>query len=215
MSSPEEWYRSLPRVTRGFMTAALGATLGVQLQLVSPLLLFLDFGAIFGGLELWRLLTNFVFFGPFGFPFVMSIFFLVRYTKELEIRRFEGRTADFLWAMLFMGALQAAVAYVLGGIPFLSQAMLSALVYLWSREHADTVLSVFGLFNVQGFYWPWVLVALRVLMGGSPIDDLVGIFSGHVYYFLEDVQVRPRGRPPLLRPRQLSAHMPSTSHRYS
>ena len=189
MSSPEEWYRSLPAVTRGYMTAALGTTVGVQLQLLPPTLLFLDFSAIFGGLELWRLLTNFIFFGPFGFPFVMSMFFLVRYTKELEVRRFEGRTGDFVWAMFLMGMIQAAAAYMLGGIPFLSQAMLSALVYVWSREYADTVLSVFGLFNVQGFYWPWVLVALRVLMGGSPIDDLIGIFSGHVYYFLEDVQV--------------------------
>ena len=25
-------------------------------------------------------------------------------------------------------------------------------------------------------------------MGGSPVPDLVGIFAGHVYYFLEDVQ---------------------------
>ena len=25
-------------------------------------------------------------------------------------------------------------------------------------------------------------------MGGSPVDDLVGIFAGHCYYFCEDVQ---------------------------
>ena len=31
-------------------------------------------------------------------------------------------------------------------------------------------------------------MAIRVLMGGSPVPDLVGIFAGHVYYFLEDVQ---------------------------
>lgn len=29
---------------------------------------------------------------------------------------------------------------------------------------------------------------MRVLMGGSPVDDLIGIFAGHIYYFLEDVQ---------------------------
>lgn len=50
------------------------------------------------------------------------------------------------------------------------------------------MLSIFGLFNVQAFYFPWVLVAIRVLMGGSPVDDLIGILAGHVYYFLEDVQ---------------------------
>jgi hypothetical protein len=32
------------------------------------------------------------------------------------------------------------------------------------------------------------MVAIRVLMGGSPVPDLVGIFAGHAYYFLEDVQ---------------------------
>ena len=149
MATPEEWYRSLPPVTRGYMTSAVAATLTVQLGLLDPSLMHLDFPSIFGSLELWRLLTNFTFFGTFSFPFVMSLFFLIRYTKELEAKRFEGRTADFLWAMAIMGAVQAVVAYVLGGLPFLSQAMLSAIVYVWSREFADTVLSVFGLFNVQ------------------------------------------------------------------
>jgi len=198
MATPEEWYRSLPPVTRGYMTSAVAATLTVQLGLLDPSLMHLDFPSIFGSLELWRLLTNFTFFGTFSFPFVMSLFFLIRYTKELEAKRFEGRTADFLWAMAIMGAVQAVVAYVLGGLPFLSQAMLSAIVYVWSREFADTVLSVFGLFNVQGFYWPWVLVALRVLMGGSPVLDLVGILSGHIYYFLEDVQGYSLRAPALL-----------------
>lgn len=40
----------------------------------------------------------------------------------------------------------------------------------------------------QAFYFPWVLCAIRVLMGGSAVPDLIGIFAGHVYYFLEDVQ---------------------------
>ena len=66
--------------------------------------------------------------------------------------------------------------------------MLSAIVYLWSREYAEQVLNMFGLFNVQAFYFPWVLCAIRVLMGGSAVPDLIGIFAGHVYYFLEDVQ---------------------------
>ena len=81
----------------------------------------------------------------------------------------------------------AGLGYILE-FPFLSQAMLSVFVYLWSREYSEQVLSIFGLFNVQGFYFPWVLVAIRVLMGGSPVQDLCGILAGHVYYFLEDVQ---------------------------
>ena len=188
MSSPEEWYRSLPKVTRGWLTASFATTVLFQLEFISPNLIHLDFTALTQKLEVWRLLTNFCFFGKFGFPFVFSLFFMIRYGQELEKKRFEGRSGDFLWALMLMGLLQVAIAYVLGSLWFLAQAMLSSIVYLWSREYAEQVLSIFGLFNVQAFYFPWVLCAIRVLMGGSPVPDLMGIFAGHVYYFVEDVQ---------------------------
>ena len=187
MASPEEWYRSLPPVTRAYATAAVAATIVTQLGVLAPRAMILSFPDIFQNLELWRLATNLVFFGPFGFPFVMAVFFLLRYTKELETKRFQGRIADFVWAIFLMAATLTLIAFF-AGFMLLSQPLLTAIVYLWSREFADSVLSVFGLFQVQGFYWPWVLVAIRVLMGGSPVDDLLGIFVGHVYYFLEDIQ---------------------------
>lgn len=185
---PEAWYRSLPPITRGYLTVAFAATVLAQLELVSPMLLYLDFNLVLSKLELWRLLTNFCFFGTFSMPFVFSMFFLVRYGKELETKRFENRPADFLWFLAIAGLMMVAVAYAVGNQPFLASSMLSAIVYLWSREYAEQVLSIFGLFNVQAFYFPWVLCAIRVLMGGSAVPDLIGIFAGHVYYFLEDVQ---------------------------
>lgn len=253
---PEQWYRSLPPITRGYLTACFGATVLAQLELVSPLLLYLDFDLVLTKFELWRLLTNFCFFGTFSLPFVFSMFFLVRYGKEVEAKRFEGRAADCLWFYGICGLIMIGVAFVLGGQPFLASSMLSALVYLWSREFAEQTLSMFGLFNVQAFYFPWVrappeeahahthhpptlrphsahtppppvslrqknrlaapwcfrladhpllhaallgqvLCAIRVLMGGSMVPDLIGIFAGHIYYFLEDVQGY-RLRAPLL-----------------
>jgi len=184
----EDWYRGLPKVTRGYMTAAMGTTVLVQLELLAPTLLFLDFEAVGTQLEVWRLMTNFVFFGGFGMPFCFSMLFLVRYGRELEAKRFEGRASDFLWCLMGIGLIQIAVAFVMGSMPFLSSAMLSSIVYLWSREYAEQTLSMFGLFNVQAFYFPWVLCAIRVLMGGSAMPDLIGILAGHCYYFLEDVQ---------------------------
>ena len=185
---PEEWYRNLPPITRGYLTASFAATLVCQLEFVSPLLLYLDFGLVFGKLELWRLLTNFCFFGKFSMNFVFSMFFLVKYGQEVERKRFEGRTADCLWYYAFAGLVMLGVAFVLGEQPFLATSMLSALVYLWSREFSEQQLSMYGLFNVQGFYLPWVLCAIHVLLGGSAVPDLIGIVAGHVYYFLEDVQ---------------------------
>jgi len=190
--SPEEWYRNLKPVTRAYMTACFATTIIVQMELLSPMLLYLDFDAVLGRLELWRLLTNFCFFGTFSLPFVFSMFFLIRYGRELESKRFEGRSADMVWFMAISGLIMIGVVWlfgsVLGGVPFLAQSMLSSIVYLWSREYSEQVISIFGLFNVQAFYFPWVLCAIHKLMGGSPVPDLIGIFGGHVYYFLEDVQ---------------------------
>ena len=221
---PEEWYRNLPPITRGYMTACFAATVFAQMELVPPTLIYLDMDLVLSKLELWRLLTNFCFFGTFSMPFVFSMFFLIRYGRELEAKRFEARSADMLWFLLLTGVLMVTVSYLLAGflgpMPFLSQSMLSVIVYLWSREYSEQVISIFGLFNIQAFYFPWVrgggcsilarvpmlahsgvtntpsltaraaqvLCAIHKLMGGSPVPDLVGIFAGHVYYFLEDVQ---------------------------
>ena len=168
MSSPEEWYRSLPKVTRGWLTASFATTVLFQLEFISPNLIHLDFAALTQKLEVWRLLTNFCFFGKFGFPFVFSLFFMIRYGQELEKKRFEGRSGDFLWALMLMGLLQVAIAYVLGSLWFLAQAMLSSIVYLWSREYAEQVLSIFGLFNVQAFYFPWVRPPPPTRVPGRP-----------------------------------------------
>ena len=40
----EAWYRSLPVITRGYLTVAFATTVVSQLELVSPMLLYLDSG---------------------------------------------------------------------------------------------------------------------------------------------------------------------------
>ena len=47
---------------------------------------------------------------PPGLDFFFHMFFLVRYSKSLEEGSFRGRTADFLWMLLFGGGLLVAVA---------------------------------------------------------------------------------------------------------
>ncbi len=37
---------------------------------------------------------------------------------------------------------------------------------------------------MQAMYLPWVLAAFNVLMGGNGMMELLGIFVGHLYFFL-------------------------------
>jgi len=53
--------------------------------------------------QIWRLFTNFFFFGMFSVDFLFHMYFLVRYSRLLEDGHFRGRTADFVF-MLSLGA---------------------------------------------------------------------------------------------------------------
>jgi len=53
--------------------------------------------------QLWRLATNFLYFGPIGFNFLFNLIFTYRYCRMLEEGSFRGKTADFFFMFLFGG----------------------------------------------------------------------------------------------------------------
>ncbi|QQP50656.1 Derlin [Caligus rogercresseyi] len=61
------------------------------------------------------------------------------------------------------------------------------IVYIWSRRNPHFRISILGLVTIQAPYQPFVLLAIFFLTGHSIAVDLLGIFAGHVYYFLEDI----------------------------
>ncbi len=61
---------------------------------------------------------------------------------------------------------------------------------------------------MTGVYLPWAMLLLSVLLGNSPLFDLIGIGVGHLYYFLVDVLPRSPSRTELLRTPQLLCDAP-------
>ena len=58
-------------------------------------------------------------------------------------------------------------------------------------------------------YLPWVLVVFRVFIGESPLLELVGLVTGHVYYFLRHVYPQQSGIDLLATPALLYRLFPS------
>ena len=158
---PLEWYNEIPVVSRLYLTGSFITTAACALDLVSPFSLYFNFKLIFhkgqvhallcftGTLgsslttltlfvvQVWRLFTNFLFFGTFSLDFIFHMYFLyvnpaklspvrdctvtrpfcarVRYCRLLEEGSFRGRTADFVW-MLFLGWLVMTVGFVAGRV---------------------------------------------------------------------------------------------------
>jgi Derlin-2/3 len=86
----EQWYRQMPVVTRSYLTLSFLTTAGCALELISPFSVYYNSHLIFRKYQLWRLFTNFFFFGSLGMDFVFHMFFLARYCRLLEEGTFRG-----------------------------------------------------------------------------------------------------------------------------
>ncbi|XP_002724059.1 derlin-3 isoform X1 [Oryctolagus cuniculus] len=193
-------FLQVPAVTRAYTAACVLTTAAVQLELLSPFQLYFNPHLVFRKLQVWRLVTNFLFFGPLGFSFFFNMLFVFRYCRMLEEGSFRGRTADFVFMFLFGGVLMTLLGF-LGSLFFLGQALTAMLVYVWSRRSPHVRVNFFGLLTFQAPFLPWALMGFSLLLGNSILVDLLGIAVGHIYYFLEDVfPNQPGGKRLLLTP---------------
>lgn len=157
-----------------------------HLQVISPFYLYFNTKLIVYKHEYWRLLTNFLYFGNVGIDLIFHLFFLLRYCKSLEEGSFRNRSADFLWMLVF-GGLMLIIMAPFAKVQFLGTSLNFMMVYVWSRRNPDVPLSFLGIFTFGAAYLPWVLMGFSVLIGSSPVTDILGMISGHTYYYLEDV----------------------------
>jgi Derlin-2/3 len=104
----------------------------------------------------------------------------------LEEGSFRGRTADFVYMLLFGWVLMTAVAPFVS-VHFLGSSLTFMMVYVWGRRNEYVRMSFLGLFPFTAPYLPWVLLSFSVMLGNSATIDITGIVVGHCYFFLEDV----------------------------
>jgi len=200
MATPEEWFRSLPIVTRTYFVAAIATTTLVSLGVINPYYLYLDFDLVFK-FQIWRLVTCFLFFGKFSLQFIFQIYILVRYFKYLEDGYFSGPrgTADFLVMIFFGSTIIVVIAFFWSGLFFPGPALVFMTLYVWSRKDPHAAVMVYG-FRFEAWHFPFVLLVFSVLIGSSPVLDVVGIIVGHAYHFLIDIVPQEYGKRPIYTP---------------
>ncbi|RIB18539.1 Der1-like family-domain-containing protein [Gigaspora rosea] len=97
------------------------------------------------------------------------------------------------------------------GIMLLNQCLVMAIIYLWSQEFRESIVTfIFGI-RFKGSYFPWVLLAFDVLRRGDVMSTAVGIIAGHIYYYLQDLYPGTGGRRLLNTPQWLYRYFPPSS----
>nr|GEZ07781.1 derlin-1 [Tanacetum cinerariifolium] len=154
------FYHSLPPITKAYATVCVAATTLATLKLLPIYYIALVYGEVFYRLQVWRLVTNFIFLGPFSINFGIRLLMILRYGVQLENGPFNRRTADFLWMMIF----GAATLLVLAALPFfetffMGVSLVFMLLYVWSREFPNANINIYGLVQLKWKILPswWVI----------------------------------------------------------
>ena len=151
-------YFAVPKITRWMVSAAFGLTVISNLgflPFLAPFNLILNYYLVLHKFQIWRLVTSVFFFGKLGFPFVINMIFMYRYSLQLETGLFDGRRADFVFMLLFQTAILWIVAFFMQ-LVVLGPCLCVAMIYVWSQVNRDQIVTFWFGLRFKAMYFPWV-----------------------------------------------------------
>eukprot|EP01069_Polyplicarium_translucidae_P006812 Polyplicarium_translucidae@DN3025_c0_g1_i11.p2 len=188
--SPGAWYQALPGATRAMITAVFAVSLLSTVDILPVQYLHLDLRLVLHKFHLWRLLTDYLILGRFSFSWLFSAYLFVSYSARLESSdAFKQRQGGYLFFLAFQMLMLDALSTVFfwpTGRPFLFHALLFAVIYYGCRREPAQPVNIYG-FVMSAYQFPFALMLLHFLMGNDIIVDLLGLASGHTYFYLREV----------------------------
>ncbi len=185
----QAWFHDIPILTKLLFVSTLISGAATSFGLISAESQVLLWDRVFYQFQIWRPFTACIFSGGFSFPYAMHTYLLYLNSRNYETNPYNtgggGNSADYLWMLSVSIGILCIISYIFE-IYVLSEAMLFDIIYVWSRKEPNAQLSMFGV-KFKSVYLPWVYVAIRVIMGQSITQPLLGIVVGHTYYFLVDI----------------------------
>lgn len=192
LSSLTDLWSKTPPITQIYMGSSILVTLWSYFFNKNqwPQILNFDWRSILTGLQFWRLFTPFLFFGPFGLNFILTIQFVWIYMAQLE--KLQYNNPEEFCVLLIFGAATLIGGYSFLGLStkFLGHNLSTYLVYIWARIFEGTDVNVMDLFVLKAELLPWFFCAQTfVLEGEIPFADLLGIVVGHLYHYLTQQKI--------------------------
>lgn len=179
-------WKKTPFITKYFFQCSIVAALVAFIFNGNtwPKILDLDWRATLKG-QIWRPITAFLYFGPLGLNYFITMHFVWTYMCDLERMKF-GAPHDFV-VMIVFGALSLLASTTALGMSgqYLGHSLSCFLVYVWSREYEGNDVNVLDMFTMRAELLPWFFVLQTLILEGeAPTLDIMGIFSGYLYKHL-------------------------------
>ena len=185
----QEYWQSVPPITRALFLISFCLSVAVTLELVSPLRLYFNWRLISEQHQYWRLLTSLFYIGSLSPHTLLTVYIDIRYSYNLETGAFRNRPADFIMFFIF-GYLNFLLAAYFFGLEFMADCVSHMVLYLWARKIPNIDLNFFDVFVFRSCFLPYFYITITALCGYTPINQIIGCAVGHLYFFLDDVVPR-------------------------
>lgn len=183
----KNFIRDIPPVTRVLFFGTLLCTSLQQFGLLPVGLFVLDWRSIVYKFAIWTPFFSMFHAGAPGFHFLMSLYFLYTYSRQVESNSFFGRTAAYAWMLAICMMVIIPLAFVFG-FYLAGPALLMAIMHMWGRNAGDTRVTLYGIVPIPAKYLSLAVLGLNTVLSGSPsMADVAGILAGQLYYFLDSV----------------------------
>lgn len=191
LNKAKEIWRKTPPITQAYLGGSILITAlsFVLNQNKWPDFLHFSWPSILSG-QFWRLISAFLYLGQLDLFFPLTMQFVWQHMSQLE--KLNCTKPEDFCVMLAFGAASLIGLYSALGIStrFLGHNLATYLVYIWSRVFEGTDVSFMDLFTLKSEMLPWFFCAQTLLLEREvPWADLIGIFVGHLYYYLKQKDV--------------------------
>ena len=185
-------FNESPKITKILVLSSFSLSILVWSGLINTLDIYLNFYLIIHKLEVWRILTTFLYFGEFNLNLILHMFIFFRDSKILEKKIFQGNSADYLYFILFCMIFLLILSPITKSL-FLSTSLNFAMMYYWGRKSKMTNVEFMGVFTFRAPYLSIFYLMITFLLGYDYKELIIGIIVGHVYYFLKEILPRIKG----------------------
>lgn len=182
-----EWYRNIPVVTKGWFTASVVFPLVGRLGIIQGYHFLLVWEYLIYRFHIWRPFTAAVFYPitpQTGFHYLIMLYFLYSYSNRLETGIFDGRPGDYIFMMMFCW-LSAVLLGLALNIMIIWEGIILSAVYVWCQINRDQIVTFWFGIRFKAAYLPWVLLGFNFILTGRIMQEILGIFVGHLYFFLK------------------------------
>ena len=193
-------YKSILPLTRIYLTMVAvtniaGLVLGDE---IAQGLFSFNAGRVLYGLELWRPLTAVSYLGPPSLGWVFNTYYVYQYGSTLERAYGMAQQLVFLFCQLVVLSLCSGLL----GMPFFTNSMITSMLYVLSRATPKEKVQ-WLIMKVPYWTLPYGLMIADIFQAGdlmAAIPHIVGILSGHFFFFHKFIWPKVGGEDWLVAP---------------